>query len=295
MLVHAVAYMFLVLPIISVNASSTLQTEVSTPQPQPQPQPQKLRLKVGFDRHPPFNFFDDNGDAVGIDIEQLKLILDEAGLEYDFYERPWKRVLREIENGALDISMGAAKTEDRKGYAYFSEVPLTFGRNSLIVKQENLDLFSNVDSISDLIGMPFKVSARRGVSYSAEYETLLSDPKFFEQLIFVNSVEQSIDITLAKRAVGLISNSEIFKYEYAKKCNEQVFVEVFDLLEDENGAGYIMLSKQTVSPQTLTLINQAMQKIKSTPAQIAQAIDKLFPKCHFPDRFIKLETTTQGY
>ncbi|HJJ47869.1 MAG TPA: transporter substrate-binding domain-containing protein [Methanocorpusculum sp.] len=68
-----------------------------------------------------YNFYDENGNLTGIDIEIAKKICDELGMEPAFEDIPFKAILPGVEAGEVDIAIaGITKTEERKKTVDFS-------------------------------------------------------------------------------------------------------------------------------------------------------------------------------
>ena len=62
-----------------------------------------------------------NGEATGADIDLIKAIADEIGCSVVPVELPWARILKEVEQGTLDLSTSTSWTPEREQWALFSE------------------------------------------------------------------------------------------------------------------------------------------------------------------------------
>jgi polar amino acid transport system substrate-binding protein len=221
------------------------------------------KLRIGYDNQPPFRFSNAQKVAQGIDIARISAILDHAGIEYEFQEYPWNRILRLLEVGDVDVAMAAAKLKEREVFAWFSNEVFNYGENVLVVKPEIVPAFENESSLSSLLIMDIKIGVRRATSYSDEYEALLSNPTFLSKIVQLSGVSQAIQLTLAGRISGFIAPPSIIAFETMKACLENNFVEVYDLLAKENSETFLMFSKKTVSIDTVNKIDKSMRALNS--------------------------------
>lgn len=223
-------------------------------------------LKIGYAERPPHRYTSEEGEPVGSDIEYLSGVLDSANINYQFFSYPWKRVIRLVETGQLDIAMAAAKIEERQAFAYFSGEIFSVGDNVLLVHENYSKSFSQFTSLAQLIVMPVKIAVTRGSSYSDEYDLLLSNPAFTERLMPVNSINQAVTLALSGRITGFITSFALAQYELIGRCEHEQFSVAYRLLEDENTASYLMYSKKTVSLAIVAQIDNAMKIVKRLPA-----------------------------
>lgn len=229
-----------------------------------------IKLKIAYDNQAPYRFTNSQGRAEGIDIARISAILDQAGIEYEFQEYPWKRILRLIQTGEIDLGMGAGKLEEREDYAWFSDEVFKKGSNVLVVKQAVAESFVAMSSLSSLRNMDIRIGVRRGMSYSDEYESLLSDPLFTSRLVSLTSISQAIELTSVGRISGLIAPPKIIEFEAMKACINNDLVQVYDLLVEEDANTYVIYSKKTVSPETVSKIDVSMRKLNSDSAKFEQ-------------------------
>jgi len=80
-------------------------------------------VMVGFDNWPPYHYYlrSEAANMQGFAVETLDAVLARMGCQAKYVERPWKRVLQDIEQGELDMAMEAFFNADRARYAHFSD------------------------------------------------------------------------------------------------------------------------------------------------------------------------------
>ncbi len=226
-------------------------------------------LRIGYEHLPPLNYTDENGQASGLDVERVKVILDHANIPYVFYEYPWKRVLLKIEKGELDLALAAGATPDRESYAYFSDEVFKTGRSLLYVQESDQLRGMQLNSLSEIKHNEIKIGVRRGASYSDEYEALLQDPNFQQRLVYVADVENGLKLLKNKRISALVTGEEILGYVMKKKCVYMDLREIYNLNKHEGGNSYLMYSKASVELGMVRRIDQSMKEVQ--PALIYKA------------------------
>lgn len=219
-------------------------------------------LRIGYDDSPPNRYTNKDGNPKGYDIEHLSNILDAANIDYQFYSYPWKRIVRHIETGQLDIAMAAAKLEEREKFAFFSEEIFKLSSNILFIEKSYTEQFKELNTLSLLPSIPAQIGVMRGTSYSDEYQSLLSDPDFVEKLVALNDVRQALNLAITGRIAGFIATKEVALYELALRCQSHNFVEVYDLLKNESTASFLMYSKKTISRDLVNKIDQVMKRLQ---------------------------------
>lgn len=96
---------------------------------------------------PPYEYTDDNGNFLGIDVEVAQAIADKLGLELVIDDMGFTAALEAAQNGKSDMVMaGVTVTETRKAVMDFS-ISYATGIQVIIVKED-----SSIASVDDLDG-----------------------------------------------------------------------------------------------------------------------------------------------
>ncbi len=228
---------------------------------------EQVVFKVGYDIQPPHNFTSATGEPIGSDIERLKEIFKHTNIKLQFYEFPWKRILKLVEAGQLDVVMGAAKIPQRERFAYFSNEAFTYGTNNLFLKKTLKSQYPEFNSLSDLNSTDLIIAVTQGASYSDEYSLLLENKMFSNKLLPIQSIEQGIKLARRGRIDGIISNQEMLRWALLKNCESNPFYSAYDLSKPETLASYLMFSKKTVNKSQVEAIDQIMRAV--TPSQLS--------------------------
>lgn len=106
----------------------------------------------GHDEYAPF-MWRQGDEIVGVGVDVLTIIFHDLGIEVSSrYVGPWKRLLRKIELGEVDILVGGYITDDRLKYMEFSDVPLSADPTAVFVWHTRTFPFESRD---DLKGIRF--------------------------------------------------------------------------------------------------------------------------------------------
>lgn len=82
----------------------------------PQGTPQKDErpvIKLGNDRYPPFNYFDEDGVPTGIDVDLATEAFGRMGYRVEVHNIDWEKKKDLLKSGELDCIMGCFSMEGR--------------------------------------------------------------------------------------------------------------------------------------------------------------------------------------
>ena len=128
----------------------------------------------------PFEYTDDNGDFVGIDMEILDAVAQEKGFEYKVDVLGWDAAIAACQAGQADgMIAGAAITEERKASGWIFSDGYYDANQSMAVEAS-----SDIDGFDDLAG---KSVAVKTASMSATYAEELASEYGFTVTYFEDS------------------------------------------------------------------------------------------------------------
>lgn len=115
---------------------------------------------------PPYEYYDENNNIVGIDVEIAQAIADELGCKLEIIDMDFGSIIPAIVNGKADIAVAALSvTEEKLEQINFSEPYAT--ASQLIIVQEG----SSISSVSDLSGKRIGVQIyTTGEVYASDIE-----------------------------------------------------------------------------------------------------------------------------
>ena len=131
-------------------ASSAASSEAASAAELTTVTPGKLTMSTNA-AFPPYEYTDDNGNFVGIDIDVAAAIAEKLGLELQVDDMDFDAALLAAQNGKSDLVMaGVTVTEDRQLVMDFSDSYAT-GIQSIIVKEDS-DVATPDDLADKMIG-----------------------------------------------------------------------------------------------------------------------------------------------
>lgn len=217
----------------------------------------KRVLKVGWEYWPPYQYIDKQGELLGLDVELLKAIANEASCEIQFYEVPWKRHLLQVQSGKLDIAMGASFEKVRAQYAFFS-APTRQERVSLVVLKSRASNFG-LKSLADISRSDFNLGITRGYYYGEEFKQLMNRPTFRTHVESMHSDQINYHKLFLGRIDGFLVDPVSMAHQYSMLPRAKPLSLLFDV---NRAPVHLMFSKASTNETILDLFNTALQSIK---------------------------------
>jgi len=224
-------------------------------------------LNVGWELWFPYQYRNKAQELVGLDLEIFKSILNKANLTANYVELPWKRHLRYIKSGDMDIAFGASYTPERAQYAYFT-IPYRYETVGLFVRKgKELTL----KKLSDLTQSNYLIGIEMGYFYGDTFARLNKNPQFKHHINEVIDIEQNISMLLKGRIDGLLADPNTIK-AFCKKYNitDELIRYPLDIYKAEI---HIMLSKKTVDKAILLKFNNAIKALQKE-GKLTQILNK---------------------
>lgn len=161
---------------------------------------------IGGDRnYPPYEYIDENGDYRGFNVDIMRALAIELGIDIRFKPMDWKSAIKALENGEIDAIQGMSYNEDRAKKYEFSEKHL---ENSLIyfVPKEASFIFE----LSDLKGK--KVAVQR----NDLAENVLSQVDNVD-IVMLLDLEEALDKLVNKEVDVVLGSKLVGTYIIRKK------------------------------------------------------------------------------
>lgn len=110
----------------------------------------KGTLVVGITEYEPMNYKDDNGEWTGFDTEFAQAVGEKLGVNVEFVEINWDYKYNELDSKSIDcIWNGMTITDEGKEAASISD-PYAENAQVVVMKQDQLANYTDVDSLKDL-------------------------------------------------------------------------------------------------------------------------------------------------
>lgn len=166
----------------------------------------KRVIKIGGDNnYPPYEFTDEDGNFRGFNVDMMRAIGIELGLEIELIPMSWQEAMEALERGEVDAIQGMTKSKIREEKFDFTLPLVTNSQAIFVLKDTNY-----ISSIEDLKGR--KASFQEGdISYELSLEV-----KNIIHYIRTNQ-EEAIDLLLDGQVDAFIGNRLTGIYYLQKK------------------------------------------------------------------------------
>ncbi len=206
----------------------------------------------GINNWYPFVYRTDDNELTGTIPDAAQTALARIGLKMEFQaDRPWKRILYELEAGKLDIVLGAYWNSDRAKKYHFSEI---LGTDEIRVFVRKGSEFS-LNSFEDLIG-------RRGLkllggSYGDKFDKFADAHLDFHD---IQKSDQMIKMIAGARAdFGILGYIEGLEHIQNNNLEGQVVALPWPILSNSM---YLMVSRTAPCAHRVDDMNAAIQQMQ---------------------------------
>ncbi len=152
-----------------------------------------LRI-AGDNNYPPYEFVDEDGNYRGFNVDMMRAIAIELGIDIELIPMSWQEAMEALEKGEVDAVQGMTKSSMREEKFDFSSPLVTNSQAIFVLKDINY-----ICDLKDLAGK--KVSFQRAdVSYE-----LAQDIKGIKPIIMTNQ-EEAIDLLLQGEVDAFVGN-----------------------------------------------------------------------------------------
>lgn len=114
--------------------------------------------------YPPFSYKDEDGAWKGADIEITSAVLAKMGYQANYLLRPFKRLLADLQEGKVPMSIPIVEGNNRESFVYFAK-PMSYLYN-VLWKRKDRDI--QWTTYEDLKGL--KIGATKGYHYGAGFK-----------------------------------------------------------------------------------------------------------------------------
>lgn len=101
------------------------------------------KLIIGCDKYPPYNFEDDSGQPIGIDIDLAREALGRLGYKAEFITINWEEKKELLDNGDIDC-IWSSFTIDGREDQYNWTIPYLYSRQVIAVREDS-DIYTLAD------------------------------------------------------------------------------------------------------------------------------------------------------
>lgn len=210
---------------------------------------------------PPFSFFNEKGELMGLDIDAMQAIGEAGGFKVVFYTHPWQGLFDKVANGEYDMSASGISYTDERAKSYALSNSYFFSPSAMMVKDN--EKFANVKGISDIKDLSIGVMKDSKQMAQAKQLGAMSLENYNTAfLAFQGLVQDKIAVTL--------QDEPSLRYSAMQYPEHKVKIIPYEDNKEPSSQQIILMKKdnQTVANQVnkgieIILNNGEMKKIES--------------------------------
>ena len=217
-------------------------------------------LRVGWEPYAPFTFADEDGEATGADIDLIKAIADEIGCSVELVELPWARIVKEVEQGTLDVSTSTSWTPEREQWALFSE-PYRESATAIYVRRGEIPRFA-LQELADVPAQKLRLGVIVDYYYGEALAEAARDPEFAAWIDAAPDYATNIRKLVSGRIDGFLVEDIAVMEAELERMGMGERVERYPLRIPGERLRF-MFSRKTVEPDTVAKVDAAVAEMRA--------------------------------
>jgi polar amino acid transport system substrate-binding protein len=217
-------------------------------------------LSVGCEPYAPYTFADENGEATGADIDLITAIAEEIGCTVSPVERPWARILREVEQGTLDVSTSTSKTPERAAYGMFSD-PYREAIVAIYVRRGEVDRY-DLQSLSDVPAQKMRLGVIVDYYYGDLVAAQISKPEVVAWIDGAPDYPTNIRKLVNGRIEGFLAEDVAVMETELARMGLTDRVERYPL-RIQGEKLHFMFSRKTVEPDLVEQVDATLAQMRA--------------------------------
>jgi len=213
-------------------------------------------LTIGWQLWYPYQYYDGKG-ITGTDVKIAREVFSKINHPVKFVEIPWIRHLNYLENGKVDIALGATKNKAREQYSLFS-IPYRHEQINVFYLTKNRGKFSVV-TVEDIKNSTLNIAIEKGYDYGKNVKDIIENTNFKGKILHTQSLELSVNLLLDGE-VDLFFADGVGMKAFQKKYNIDKEIYKSPLILQETTI-HMMLSKSSKNVIDINEINNAIKEL----------------------------------
>lgn len=223
-------------------------------------------LTVAWEAYGKYTNRNADGTLYGIDVDLMRELGRRTGCAVAFREMPFKRVLIELPNGAIDVSTSVNRTPEREAYARFSAA---YYQQSvtLFVKADSLGRY-RLKSLPDAEAEKFRIGVVGGYYYGEEFEALRRQPGFGAMVEEASDHAANLRKLMEGRVQGVLSDGAEVILDESRKAGYDGLVVAYPINLPKPGV-HLMFSRKSVPADVVARIDEALAAMRDDGSLLA--------------------------
>lgn len=248
------------------QASSTTEPSVN---PIPAASNNNCMLTMGFDVWEPYQFKNVDNTVQGLDIELITAVTDAMSCKVEFVQGTWVELLDSLQNGEVDLLLGASKTKSREEFAYFSE-PYRSEEYVLYIRADDA-IRAAYSDVQEFVDKGSTIGLVGDYYYGDNISDMLDDASTADQFKFAIMGELNIARLLDMDIDGFLEDSFVGASMLRRKALGE-YIQAHDFTIN-TGDIYVMFSQESVTEEQVFSFNQALANFKNS-GEYKQILEK---------------------
>lgn len=208
-------------------------------------------IAVGISEYWPF-IFGPSANPKGLDVILLNEISRKTGCQFTYHALPFKRLVRDIKEGKVDLGMAFLKTAERAEFAYFS-TPYFIGNDYVYFNKEgeSADAIRDVRTLQEMLH--FSYAKILGYGYGEETDQLLASME--KEKVRIVDDQKSLLRLAEIKAVDWIILSELEAIEAQRRIAIDDYLERNQRITANKNQWHVMYSRKTVDRQVVAVFD----------------------------------------
>lgn len=197
----------------------------------------------------PFEFENDEGEFVGIDLDLLEAIAEDQGFEYDLRSLGFNAAVTALEAGQVDGVIAGMSINAERLVKYDFSDPYYSSRTGVAVKPD-----SGITSLEDLAGT--QVVVKTGTT-GAEYAESIKDEYDFD-VKYVEDSSTMYQDALTGNSSAVFEDYPVIQYEITRGMGLEV------IAQSEEGGEYGFATLKEKQPELVEMFNAGLQNLRES-------------------------------
>lgn len=207
----------------------------------------KRKLIIRGDKnYPPYEYFDEDGNITGYDVELTKALMEKLGFDYDIDIIDWDIATEQLKNKEIDMLMGATFSAERADLYNFSS-PHCYIHQCFVFPGE-----PTIKSIEDLFNK--EIIVQKGTLI----HKVLAESGVTNKLVVVENMKEAFDLLLrGKHDVAICEEPMVL---FIKRDSEYNDIQYSVITDMEPGKFCFALRRD--DPELVSIINHGLEQLK---------------------------------
>lgn len=220
----------------------------------------ECKLVLGFESWEPYQYVSVNGEVGGVDVEIAKRAADKVNCTLEARQGSWRELLEWMQDGDIDLIMGASRTSAREDYAWFS-VPYRNEQFNLFIRSEEAPRYP-MDNLESFLEEGYRVGVVNEYFYGEDFQELMYDSDYADQFLGARLHELNMARLLDGEIDGFMEDNLVA----ASIIRRRGFG---DLIQRHHiglpaSEVYVMFSKSAVTEEEVIEFNTALRELMDT-------------------------------